>query len=533
MKYFNKEDIEYKDYKDIESREFGKDSTFIVWRNELSVPFLIIDENLETLNPNNTSLFDALSENYVAYSYPEGSPSTAQLETNVEMNDLYMIIKEPQTGEPLFQMSYGTSPNSVWLTGSTVTDSDQPRLYWETNDPAHSNFFVECFGGDHHYACVSDSRFSNLLKAKTSEVYKIYAKLLMGDKDAIIKIKNKNGLDEEIFDDALFIHFNKNYNFDDIELLFTSMMEMSEYYMYDQFDISETYLNVKLKNKSNNLVQTEELTSLPSNENSVFVDIKWFGEYIENYYNYYKYNKSYCQNLFRTQNDYFKTSRKLWNECRYAPFKIKEIKYGKIIPEHNLIILRPATNIYNNMILDGGTSGILSRMYHLILSNITSLIPSTTFVNGLMLPNGFDPAAPDTEVIGSQHYDGKAFVDIVTTDSEDSYFELLMGFKSRLEYIKLTQHKKETIAEYSCIAEQNEFNYSNNQSFLDENRNIRNVVPADEDSEDGDVTTSAHTYITRVGLYNDQNQLLAVGNFSQPIKKDFNTKRFFKVKVKN
>jgi hypothetical protein len=268
------------------------------------------------------------------------------------------------------------------------------------------------------------------------------------------------------------------------------------------------------------------------------VDIKWFGEYRENYYNYYKYNKSYCQNLFKIDAgggdiEYSKTSRKLWNECRYTPFKIKEIKYGKIIPEHNLIILRPATNSYMNMDIESLFNNFLSRMYHLILSNITSLIPSTTFVNGLMLPNGLGPGAPDTEVVGSQHYNDKTFVDIVTTNSEDSYFELLMGFKSRLEYIKLTKNRSKTIAEYSCIAEQNEFNYSNNQSFLDENRNIRNVVPAAEDSEDGDVTTSAHTYITRVGLYNDQNQLLAVGNFSQPIKKDFNTKRFFRVKIKN
>jgi len=529
MKYFNKEDIEYKNYIDIESREFGKDRIYGL-TSSFGFPILIISEELETLNPNNTSL-----SGNVFYSYPEDSPSTTQLESNIEMNDLYMIIREPQTGEPLFQMSYGTSPNSVWLTGSTVTGSDQPRLYWETNDTSNSNFFVECTSGNYYYACVGDSRFSTALKSKTSEVYKTYAKLLMGDRDSIIKLKNKNGLDEEVFDDALFIHFNKNYNFDDIELLFTSMLEMSEYYMSSALSLSETYLNIKLKNKSNNLVQVEELAFLPPDGNSVFVDIKWLGEYRENYYNYYKFNKTYSQNLFRADNYYFKTSVKLWDKCRHTPFKIEEIKFGKIIPEHNLIILRPATNLYNNMTIEDPFGLQLSRMYHLILSNLTSLIPSTTFINGLKLPNGIQtpPIAPDTEVVGSQHYDGKTFVDIVTTDSEDSYFELLMGFKSRLEYIKLTKNISKTIAEYSCIAEQNEFNYSNNQSFLDKNRNIRNVVPAAEDSEDGDVTTSAHTYITRVGLYNDQNQLLAVGNFSQPIKKDFNTKRFFRVKVKN
>jgi len=534
MKYFNKEDIEYKDYKDIEDREFGKDSTFIVERNELNYPFLIIDENLETLNPNNTSLFDALSENYVAYSYPEGSPSTSQLESNVEMNNLYMIVKEPQTGEPLFQMSYGTSPNSVWLTGSTVTDPDQPRLYWETNDTSNSNFFVECFGGDHHYACVSDSRFSNPLKAKTTEVYKTYAKLLMGDRDAIIKIKNKNGMDEEVFDDALFIHFNKNYNFDDIELMFTSMLAMREYYI-DPATPDETYLNVRIKNKTNNLVSVEDLTE-PLTINLFYqINIGLFPTPANNLkvYNKFKFNKDYCQNLFKVATDYFKTSMRLWNNNSFAPFKISDIKYGKIIPEHNLIILRPATNVYRNMDIADPFGFELSRMYHLVLCNLTSIIPSTTFINGLTLPNGLGPIEPDTEVVGSQHYNDKTFVDIVTTNSEDSYFELLMGFKSRLEYIKLQKNREKTIAEYSCIAEQNEFNYSNNQSFLDENRNIRNVVPAAEDSEDGDVTTSAHTYITRVGLYNDQNQLLAVGNFSQPIKKDFNTKRFFKVKVKN
>ena len=66
-----------------------------------------------------------------------------------------------------------------------------------------------------------------------------------------------------------------------------------------------------------------------------------------------------------------------------------------------------------------------------------------------------------------------------------------------------------------------EFNYSANPSYIDVNGNLNNSTFAD----------SPRTYITTVGLYNDDNNLLAVAKLSQPLKKDFTTEALIRVKL--
>ena len=66
-----------------------------------------------------------------------------------------------------------------------------------------------------------------------------------------------------------------------------------------------------------------------------------------------------------------------------------------------------------------------------------------------------------------------------------------------------------------------EFNYSSNPSYIDTNGNLNNTTMSD----------SPTTYITTVGLYNDDNNLLAVAKLSQPLKKDFTTEALIRVKL--
>jgi hypothetical protein len=63
---------------------------------------------------------------------------------------------------------------------------------------------------------------------------------------------------------------------------------------------------------------------------------------------------------------------------------------------------------------------------------------------------------------------------------------------------------------YFCRAYNNEFNYSSNPTYL-ENSMIR--------VKESDPTKEPQSYITTVGLYSDDNQLLAVAKLSEPIKK--------------
>ncbi len=66
-----------------------------------------------------------------------------------------------------------------------------------------------------------------------------------------------------------------------------------------------------------------------------------------------------------------------------------------------------------------------------------------------------------------------------------------------------------------------EFNYTTNPSYIDESGNLNVTSFAD----------SPITYITTVGLYNDENNLIAVAKLSQPLKKDFTTETLIRVKL--
>ena len=75
---------------------------------------------------------------------------------------------------------------------------------------------------------------------------------------------------------------------------------------------------------------------------------------------------------------------------------------------------------------------------------------------------------------------------------------------------------------YFCRASHNEFNYSSNPSYVDQNSKIR----IKENSLDQPVT-----YITSIGLYSADNELLAVAKLSEPIKKTPENELTFRVRL--
>ena len=82
---------------------------------------------------------------------------------------------------------------------------------------------------------------------------------------------------------------------------------------------------------------------------------------------------------------------------------------------------------------------------------------------------------------------------------------------------------EETIASqyYFVRARNNEFNYSNNPTFSDDEGNV---------SFDS-MINSPKTFITTVGLYNDNNDLVAVAKLSQPVAKDPTKEALIRVKL--
>ena len=74
---------------------------------------------------------------------------------------------------------------------------------------------------------------------------------------------------------------------------------------------------------------------------------------------------------------------------------------------------------------------------------------------------------------------------------------------------------------YFCRAKHNEFNYSSNPTYLSGSQiRVKNQT-----------TDIPISYITSIGLYSSDNQLLAVGKFSEPIRKDSNIELTFRARL--
>jgi hypothetical protein len=75
---------------------------------------------------------------------------------------------------------------------------------------------------------------------------------------------------------------------------------------------------------------------------------------------------------------------------------------------------------------------------------------------------------------------------------------------------------------YFCRADSGEFNYSSNQTYLSESKII---VKA------GDPSNNPMAYITTIGLYSADNELLATAKLSEPIQKDPTNSLIFRVRL--
>ena len=74
---------------------------------------------------------------------------------------------------------------------------------------------------------------------------------------------------------------------------------------------------------------------------------------------------------------------------------------------------------------------------------------------------------------------------------------------------------------YFIRARNNEFNYSNNESFTDNDHRVLHST----------MQYNPKVFITTVGLYNNAAELVAVAKLSQPVAKDFTKEALIRVKL--
>lgn len=142
--------------------------------------------------------------------------------------------------------------------------------------------------------------------------------------------------------------------------------------------------------------------------------------------------------------------------------------YGYLFPDDDIIILNPTA--LSKSVVDGGI--------------------------------GFNPtvSAPGT--------DNNVQFQFYTAMSSSAYFALQSAENVSSHYF-FTRVKNQ------------DFNYTTNPSIIDSNGNLIYTT----------LINNPQTFITTVGLYNDQNELLAVAKLSRPLVKDFTKEALIKVKL--
>lgn len=166
------------------------------------------------------------------------------------------------------------------------------------------------------------------------------------------------------------------------------------------------------------------------------------------------------------------------------------IIYGQVFPDYGVIILHPAA-----ISASVGFSG----------SNGTGNLNAVTNISGPFAPY----TGSDAQAYQYQH---EALVRSISS--------------SMAANVPFTARGVEKISSknYSIYVRYNEYNFTNNPSYYSINSaGAREILPVFKDNP--------ITYITTVGLYNEQNELLAVAKLSRPLQKSRDKAALIRVRL--
>jgi hypothetical protein len=199
--------------------------------------------------------------------------------------------------------------------------------------------------------------------------------------------------------------------------------------------------------------------------------------------------------------------------------------YGLVYPDLGIIILNPnaicpAVGFYTSGSI-GGTSGdLLISGSSTVGSSLTSSMVSPVYTSNNITALDSQvclPFAPLTASIADTAW-----------NNEKSAFNQAALFSSiknaiATEEFEFRARSAETISSthYFVRLRSNQYNYSNNSTFRDQNGVI--AIPT--------FKSDPRTYLTTVGLYNDSNELLSVAKLSKPLRKSFTEEVLLRVRL--
>jgi hypothetical protein len=148
------------------------------------------------------------------------------------------------------------------------------------------------------------------------------------------------------------------------------------------------------------------------------------------------------------------------------------------------------------------TSAASSSYYGMVFPDLDIIVLNASASSTVSLTNVFAPLAQTTS---SANYNTvKLYNSIVS----GSIFQLKSSETVSSRY-------------FFTRVKNSEFNYTSNPSIIDANGNLLYTT----------LINNPQTYVTTVGMYNDNNELLAVAKLSRPLTKDFTKEALIRIKL--
>tara|TARA_Y100000592_G_scaffold74264_1_gene115782 strand:- start:18082 stop:19335 length:1254 start_codon:yes stop_codon:yes gene_type:complete len=174
----------------------------------------------------------------------------------------------------------------------------------------------------------------------------------------------------------------------------------------------------------------------------------------------------------------------------------------------------------------------------IVVLDASKVISGTQHVSGVI--DGMSPAAGDGAtaagkvVIGNAAHNARAkFIpDLFTSASIDDIVDHFATTRFSSGTLTAATFQNQTNINstlFFCRATADEFNYSSNPTYINSDNRIRAIDAGEGISEGG--SQLSFTMVTTVGLYDSQNNLLAVAKLSRPVEKNFEKDITFRVRL--
>jgi hypothetical protein len=154
------------------------------------------------------------------------------------------------------------------------------------------------------------------------------------------------------------------------------------------------------------------------------------------------------------------------------------------------------------------TPAASASYYGMMFPDLDIIVLNASSSSTVSLTNVFAPLIQTTSSITPAIYNTVDLYNSIVSGSATSAFQLKSSETVSSRY-------------FFTRVKNSEFNYTSNPSIIDENGNLLYTT----------LINNPQTYVTTVGMYNDNNELLAVAKLSKPLTKDFTKEALIRIKL--